>query len=119
MHRWLLTCTLLLSSASVFAADMLPLKNGIFVPVGRPCKGASNAEMVNYWGGRNALGNAGENCTIKALTHVGEVYTIRPVCKNLDGHAEIGSDVVVRIAGPDQFLLGGRQYRYCGPTVQF
>jgi len=37
-------------------ADMLPLKHGIYVPVGSACKGASNAEMVNYWGGKNSIG---------------------------------------------------------------
>lgn len=39
--------------SSTLAADMLPLKQNIYVPASRPCKGASNAEIVNYWGDKS------------------------------------------------------------------
>ena len=63
-------------STGVRAADMLPLKQGIYVPANRPCKGASNAEIVNYWGGNSSFGSAQATCTISKLTHKGNVFTL-------------------------------------------
>lgn len=119
MLRYLFASAMLFLSTAVLAADMLPLKVGIYVPIGRACKGASNADMVNYWGGKHSLGASGGECTIKKLSHVGAVYKITDLCKNLDGQIAGGGDTVITISSPTQFALSGTKFRYCGPEVQF
>ena len=57
-----------LAATSALAADMLPLKNGIYVPTNVAYKGAPNADIVNYWGGDSGIGVAQAECTIKTLT---------------------------------------------------
>ena len=107
-------------STSAIAADLLPLKNGIYVPVGRVCKGASNAEMVNYWGGRSGIGVAQATCTIASIRKKGSVYTYRDKCTDIQSGDEIaGGPTVVTIQSATAFRMGGTAYRYCGPKVQF
>jgi hypothetical protein len=102
------------------APDMLPLKNGIFVPVGRACRGATNAEMVNYWGGNSSIGVAQAECTIKKVTHTGKTYTVTDACKDIQsGDAIEGGKTVLTIASPTQFSMFGKSYRYCGPKPQW
>jgi hypothetical protein len=102
------------------AADMLPLEQGIYVPLQRPCKGASNAEMLSYWGARSAFSSAQARCTIAKMTRNGNVYTITDKCADIRGGGEIvGGPTVVTIASPTRFTLAGTSYRYCGPKVQF
>ena len=110
------------SSLAIGAAapDMLPLKNGIFVPVGIACKGASNAEMVNYWGGKSSIGAAQATCTIRKLVKQGTTYTVTDVCKDVQSGASIaGQTTVLTIASPTQFKMSGTSYRYCGPKPQW
>jgi hypothetical protein len=103
-----------------FAADMLPLKQGIYVPANRPCKGASNAEIVNYWGGKSSFGSAQATCTITKLTRDGNVFTIADKCTDIQGGGEIvGGPTVVTIANPTSFSMVGVAYRHCGTKVQF
>lgn len=103
-----------------FAADMLPLKQGIYVPANRPCKGASNAEIVNYWGGKSSFGSAQATCTISKLTRDGKVFTITDKCADIQGGGEIvGGPTVVTIANPTSFTMAGVAYRHCGTKVQF
>lgn len=86
---------------SALAADMLPLKQGIYVPANRSCKGASNAEIVNYWGGKASLGSAQATCTINKVTLDGNVFTITDKCADIRGGGEIaGGPTVVAIANP-------------------
>lgn len=102
------------------APDMLPLKQGIYVPVGSACKGASNADMVNYWGGKSSIGVAQASCTIKKMTKKGNVYTVTDVCKDdQSGDVIEGGPRVLTIAGPTQFKVDGTTYRYCGPKPQW
>jgi len=109
----------LISGAAV-AADLLPLKQGIYVPVGRACKGASNAEMVNYWGGRSSIGVAQAQCTIKNLTRKGSAFTLTDQCNDTQSGDMIeGGPTVVTVAGPTAFRMAGTSYRYCGTRVQF
>jgi hypothetical protein len=109
-----------LVSGAAVAADMLPLKQGIYVPVGRACKGASNAEMVNYWGGRSAIGVAQAECTIKKLSRKGKVFTLTDQCKDIQsGDVIEGGPTTLTIAGPTQFRMSGTAYKYCGTKVQF
>lgn len=103
-----------------FAADMLPLKQGIYVPTNRPCKGASNAEIVNYWGGKSSFGSAQAECTISKVTRDGNVFTITDKCVDIRSGSEIaGGPTVVTIAGPTSFKRSGEVYRHCGTQVQF
>lgn len=109
-----------LTASSALAADMLPLKQGIYVPAGRPCKGASNAEIVNYWGGKSSIGASQGECTIKALTRKGNVFTIHDVCRDIQsGDVIAGGPTVISVASPASFSMSGVSYRYCGTRVQF
>lgn len=110
----------LTASSGAIAADMLPLKQGIYVPVGRPCKGASNAEIVNYWGGKSSIGVAQAECTIRSLTHKGNVFTLRDQCRDIQsGDVIAGDTTVLTISSPTTFRMSGMNYRYCGTKVQF
>ncbi|MEO5494493.1 MAG: hypothetical protein ABIR08_10765 [Sphingomonas sp.] len=107
-------------SVGAAAADMLPLKQGIYVPVGRACKGASNAEMVSYWGGKSSIGVSQAECTIKKMTHKGTAYTITDVCKDIQSGDMIeGGTSTMTIASPTQFAMNGKTYRYCGLKPQW
>lgn len=100
--------------------DLLPLKKGIYVPLGSACKGASNAEMVNYWGGKSSIGVAQAECTIKHLAAKGKTYTVKDECVDIRSGESIGtSDRVLTITASTQFRMDGTTYRYCGPRVQF
>ena len=121
MHKAMSTMALVAAAVSTgaLAADMLPLKQGIYVPANRPCKGASNAEIVNYWGGKESFGSAQATCTISKVTHKGNVYTITDKCADIRGGGEIvGGPTVVTIASPTSFTREGQAYRYCGTKVQ-
>jgi hypothetical protein len=108
-----------LASAAA-AADMLPLRQGIYVPLASACKGASNAEMVNYWGGDSAIGVAQAECKIKKLAKAGTRYTVTDECRDIQsGDLIEGGPTVLTIAGPTRFEMGGTKYKYCGPKVQF
>ena len=110
----------LMASASAAAADMLPLKHGIYVPADRPCKGASNAEIVNYWGGKSAIGVAQAECTIRALTRNGTTFTLHDECRDLQsGDLIEGGPTVLKIASPTAFEMSGTHYRYCGTKVEW
>jgi hypothetical protein len=105
---------------NALAADMLPLKQGIYVPANRPCKGASNAEIVNYWGGKSSFGSAQAECTISKVARDGNVFTITDKCADIrSGGAIVGGPTVVTIANPTSFTRSGEAYRYCGTKVQF
>ncbi len=108
------------AAGGALAADMLPLKQGIYVPAGRACKGASNAEMVNYWGGKSSIGAAQGECTIRRMTKKGKVYTLFDRCHDIQsGGAIAGGPTVVTIDSPVAFRMAGIAYHYCGTTVQF
>ena len=122
MHKPTLAVMLLAAAAcsGALAEDMLPLKQGIYVPANRPCKGASNAEIVNYWGGKSSFGSSQATCTISKLTRKGNVFTITDKCSDIQGGGEIvGGPTVVNIANPSSFTLAGQAYGYCGTKVQF
>jgi len=109
-----------LVSAGALAADMLPLKQGLYVPANRPCKGASNAEIVNYWGGNSSFGSSQAECKISKLARKGNVFTITDKCADIRGGGEIvGGPTVVTITNPTNFSMDGKAYRYCGTQVQF
>lgn len=117
----LLACAIMSTAAgTALAADLLPLKQGIYVPADRACKGASNADIVNYRGGRSAIGTSQAECTIKRLTSRGKVYTITDQCKDIrSGDVIEGGPTVVTIGSPTTLTMGGTAYRHCGTKVRF
>lgn len=118
-HR-ILGTLLICTSSSVVAADMLPLKQGIYVPVATACKGAPNSEIVNYWGGKSSIGASQAECTIKKLSRKGSVYTLVDECKDIQsGDVIEGGPTVVTVKGPTSFAMSGVSYKYCGTKVQF
>ena len=124
MSRLICRATLMAAAvaapASAIAADLLPLKPGLYVPVKSACKGASNAEIVNYWGGKSSLGSAQATCTISKMTKNGKVYTITDQCTDIrGGGAIVGGPTVITIASPTSFTRGGESYRHCGTERQF
>jgi hypothetical protein len=107
-------------AATTHAADLLPLKQGLFVPAKSACKGASTAEIVNYWGGKSSIGSAQAECTIVKMTKNGNVFTITDKCTDIRGGGEIvGGPTVITIASPTNFSRGTQAYRYCGTQRQF
>lgn len=105
---------------TAFAADMLPLKNGIFVPSKVACKGASNADIVNYWGGKSSIGVAQAECTIVKVSNKGNAYTVTDKCTDIQGGGAIeGGPRKLVIASPTSFTMSGTAYKYCGTKVQF
>jgi hypothetical protein len=98
----------MLGSGGAIAADMLPLKQGIYVPVGRACKGASNSEMVNYWGGKSSIGASQGECTIKTIARKGNVFILKDQCRDIQsGKVIAGSATVLEIANPTSFRMSG------------
>ena len=90
------------------------------MPAKSACKGASNAEIVNYWGGKSSLGSAQARCTISKLTKNGNVFTITDKCADIRSGAQItGGPTVVTIDSPTRFTRDGQTYRYCGTERQF
>lgn len=117
--RFALLASLFASSGAI-AADMLPLKQGLYVPVGRPCRGASNADLVTYWGGKSSIGVAQATCTIKSMMRKGSVFTLKDVCRDLQSGEMIdGGPTVLTIATPTSFRMSGTAYQYCGVKRQF
>jgi hypothetical protein len=118
-HR-LIAVTAVLASTSAVAADLLPLKNGIYVPTNVACKGASNADIVNYWGGKSGIGVAQAECTIKSVSNKGDVFTFTDECRDIQsGELIEGGPTVLTVKGPGAFEMFGTQYRYCGAKVEF
>lgn len=110
----------LLGIAAIAAADLLPLKRGIYVPANTACKGASNADMVNYWGGRSGIGVAQATCTIRKLDRKANAYTLHDQCRDLQsGDVIEGGPTKLVIASPTRFVMSGTAYRYCGPKPQW
>ena len=108
------------ASTNAIAADLLPLKTGIYVPANVACKGASNADIVNYWGGKSGIGVAQAECTIKTVSNKGDVYTFTDECRDIQsGEAIEGGQTVLTIRGAAAFEMFGTQYRYCGTKVEF
>jgi hypothetical protein len=110
----------LIVSTDAIAADLLPLKNGIYVPKTVACKGASNADIVNYWGGKSGIGVAQAECTIKKISNKGAVYTFSDECRDIQsGELIEGGPTVLTVHGATAFEMFGTSYRYCGTKVQF
>ena len=110
----------IVASTGALAADLLPLRNGIYVPANVACKGASNADIVNYWGDKSGIGVAQAECTIQTISHKGNVYTYKDECRDLQsGDLIEGGETVLTVRSATAFDMFGTSYRYCGTKVQF
>lgn len=113
----MLAATPLMLAAS---ADQLPLKHGIFVITGTPCKGASNASIMSYWGGDNALNVSQAECRINRVSHKGTRYSMTRTCTEIQSGSSMGRETVqITIPNPSSFTIDGTSYRWCGMKVQF
>jgi hypothetical protein len=118
---------ILVASTAASAADLLPLKRGIYVDVHRACKGASNADTLSYWGRDNGINAAKVTCRIKAITKTGTGLSLQRTCRSIQFEGSLEDEVRVTILGPTSFVMGGgyrlgvpdRTFRYCGKKVQF
>ena len=120
LHTGFALLVALFTSTGAVAADLLPLKQGIYVPVARPCRGASNADIVSYWGGKSSIGAAQGECTIKSMTRKGNVFILKDQCRDIQsGDVIEGGSTMLAISSPTSFLMSGTAYRYCGPKVVF
>ena len=107
-------------ATATHAADLLPLKQGLYVPAKSACKGASTAEIVNYWGGKSSIGSAQTECTIIKMTKNGKAFTITDKCTDIRGGGQIaGGPTVLTIDSPTRFTRDSEAYRYCGTERQF
>jgi hypothetical protein len=111
----------LFAASGALAADLLPLKQGIYVPTKVACEGASNADIVNYWGGASGIGAAQAECTIKKVSNKGKVYTFTDECRDIQSGEVIAGDAptVLTVRTSTAFEMGGTAYRYCGTKVRF
>lgn len=117
----------LISSAGVMAADLLPLKRGIYVEAGTPCKGASNADTLSYWGKGNGINDQQTGCEITNLQKGGSTYLLKRKCTSGRFGGSSHDEVKVTILSRTSFVfhpwvkhrLPSRTFRYCGHKVQF
>lgn len=120
LHRPLLALGLAGLSTAVLAADMLPLRQGLYVPAGVACRGASNADIVTYWGGKSSIGAAQQTCTITSLVKRGNVYKLGNRCKDVQSGSSFDDDpTTLTIGSATAFTMAGTRFHYCGPTRQF
>jgi len=118
---------LLLTSATTVATDMLPLVQGIYVEVGVPCKGASNAATVSYWGGISGINDQQTICKINRLAKEGSTYSLQRNCTSVRHGGSFNDRVKVTVFKRTSFTFHGRaaigtqttRFRYCGSKVQF
>ena len=107
-----------LACSAAVAPDMLPLRHGVYAPANVACRGASRAELVNYWGGKSSIGYAQAECTITRLTRKGNLYTVTDVCRDIASRDAIeGGPTVIAVGGPTTFRMNDKNYRYCGPKA--
>ena len=123
MTRRAMLFLLIPASATIAAADMLPLTKGIYVIQGVPCKGASNADTAAYWGGNNAINDQQTQCKIKRLKKDGASYRLTRDCVNIREDDKFTDELKLTVLSRTAFRIqteySDQRYRYCGPKVQF
>jgi hypothetical protein len=120
------TPLLLLSVTCAVAADTLPLRRGIYVQAGIPCKGASNADTLSYWGEDNGINGQQTACKITAMHRDGPLYSVNRTCTSLRFGGSFNDHVKITVLNQRVFKLRARRahgatermFRYCGPKVQ-
>jgi hypothetical protein len=106
------------------AHDALPLQRGIYVVKSAPCDGASNAETLSYWGGRNGINDQQDYCTITSQWVKGSHHVLIRSCRNtrFDSPA-YRSKLAIKVRGRSAFTVEGKSsfvsegltYRFCRP----
>jgi len=122
-----LALLLTLTAWPAVAADMLPLKRGIYVDVSTPCKGAPNADTLSYWGADNGINAQKVVCRIDRLGRKGDTFALQRSCQVIDGKSTFKDPRNVKIVGQSAFQIShdassspaGPVYRYCGSKVVF
>jgi hypothetical protein len=114
----------LFASTSAAAADLLPLAHGTYVRDGVPCREASNADTMSYWGGRNGLNIQQEDCTIRRVTRRGPIYSLGRRCRSIRFGGIRSDTISVRIHDRTAFTViaylpgTDAQFRYCPAPAQ-
>ncbi|HEY0630218.1 MAG TPA: hypothetical protein VGD23_12910 [Sphingomicrobium sp.] len=106
---------------------MLPLTKGIYVVVGTPCKGASNADTLSYWGDDNGINGSKTKCRITRLTKKGATYSLQRACTEIQFNGSFNDETRITVRNRTSFTSHARPefgtpdrtYRYCGTKVQF
>jgi hypothetical protein len=112
----------LLAGSAAAAADMLPLKHGIYVDTHVACKGASNVDTLSYWGKENGINAQRTECHITKLSKNRATYVLNRMCRDISGSGMFTDHVTIKVVNGSSFTLVGDPpitYRYCGPRVQF
>ena len=121
------TSLLVLAASGAVAADRLPLIRGIYVLAGTPCEGASNVDTLSYWGDDNGINDQRTHCHIITMAKNGSTYALRRTCTDIRAGATFDDSAEITIRNQTSFIVldrtnpraEGRQFRYCGPKVQF
>ena len=118
---------LLLSASGAVAADMLPLAKGIYVVVRTPCKGASNADTLSYWGNDNGINGSKTKCRITKLVKWAATFSLQRTCTEIHFNGSFNDEARITVRNRTWFISHARPefgtpeqtYRYCGAKVQF
>ncbi|MCA1654001.1 MAG: hypothetical protein ABR588_11175 [Sphingomicrobium sp.] len=108
------TIAVLLTGTSAIAADLLPLRHGIFVTAEIPCKGASFVDILSYWGGQNGINSQPIECRITKLTRSGQAYRLSRKCRDIRYGPSSYNQLTVVVTDRNSFTINGVRYRYCG-----
>jgi hypothetical protein len=116
----------LIASSAAISADMLPLYRGIYVSAGVPCKGASNADIISYWGADNGLNIAKVACRIDRMSRSGPAFAMWRTCHEIVKGGSFRDRINITIFDRASFSIRGqasfatepRLLHYCGPKVE-
>jgi hypothetical protein len=111
-------------SSTAVASDMLPLTRGIYVRAGVPCRGASNADTMSYWGHDNGINIQRLSCRIARMRRDDSDYVLDRRCRDIRTGGPWENRITITIVDRMAFLLQGNgsiartRFRYCGPRAQ-
>ncbi|MGI4878436.1 MAG: hypothetical protein ACRYG4_13225, partial [Janthinobacterium lividum] len=103
------------------SATTLPLKPGVYVLAGSPCRDPAFAAMFEY-DGRNLSYPHASGCVSEVVSHSGKHYTVRETCSALGDGTPAKPEIKVStytITSPKQVVVGhrddpsGSHYRWC------
>lgn len=111
--------TVLLGSSVAQAADLLPLKRGIYVPRDIPCDQRSNATVQSFWGDR--LNTSHEIGKIASVTRTGGVFHLTMGMKDIDGEGEQVGHMNVRVNSKSSYQIVDvhprQEMRWCAAAM--
>ncbi len=102
------------AGVALAAADMLPIRRGIYAPVDMPCAQASQADIVVYHGDRGSIGSPQATCTIRQLDRSGNEFTIADECRDdRSGDLIEGEPQRLMVRSDTAFRIYETEYRWC------